>query len=142
MRLAWYAARATWRRSWRMTLVIAVVGGLLGTVALGALAGARRTDSAYARYLRSVNDSDVMVDIPGPLLPLWVAGAPWTSPPYTNPSGETLPSTSVLAAWCEGIALYAGTDTSDNFAGGTPWILQETPGTLPSPYGIDPDYAC
>jgi hypothetical protein len=70
MRLAWYAARATWRRSWRTTLLIALIGGLLGAVALGALAGARRTDSAYGRYLQSVKASDVMVDIPGPLLPL------------------------------------------------------------------------
>lgn len=53
-----------------MTLLIALIGGLLGAVALGALAGARRTDSAYGRYLRSVNASDVMVDIPGPILPL------------------------------------------------------------------------
>ena len=70
MRLAWYAARATWRRSWQTTLLIALIGGLLGAVALGALAGARRTDSAYGRYLRSVNASDVMVNVPGPILPL------------------------------------------------------------------------
>jgi hypothetical protein len=69
MALAWYAARATWRRSWRTSLLIALIGGLLGAVALGALASARRTDSAYGRYLRSVNASDVMVDIPGPILP-------------------------------------------------------------------------
>ena len=48
---------------------MAVIGGLLGAVTLGALAGARRTDSAYSRYLRSVNASDVLVDVPGPLLP-------------------------------------------------------------------------
>jgi hypothetical protein len=69
MRIAWYACRATWRQSWRVTVVVALIGGLLGAVALGALAGARRTDSAYGRYLRSVNASDVMVDIPGPILP-------------------------------------------------------------------------
>jgi hypothetical protein len=68
MRIAWYACRATWRQSWRVTLVVAVIGGLLGTVALGALAAARRTDSAYGRYLQSVNDSDVMVDVPGSVL--------------------------------------------------------------------------
>ncbi len=49
-------------------MVVALIGGLLGTVALGALAGARRTDSAYGRYLRSVNDGNFMVDIPGPIL--------------------------------------------------------------------------
>ena len=68
MGLPWYVARATWRRSLRMTLLVALIGGLLGAVALGALAGARRTDSAYGRYLQSVNASDVSVDIPGPLL--------------------------------------------------------------------------
>jgi hypothetical protein len=70
MRLGWYTARATWRRSWRMTLLIPLMGGLLGSVALGALAGARRTDSAYGRYLRAAKASDVMVDVPGPLLPV------------------------------------------------------------------------
>lgn len=70
MRIALYAARAAWRQSWRIALLVAVIGGLLGAVALGALAGARRTDSAYGRYLRSVNASDVAVDVPGPLLPV------------------------------------------------------------------------
>jgi len=70
MRIARYAARATWRSCWRTALAVALIGGLLGAVALGALAGARRTDSAYGRYLRSVNASDVLVDVPGPVLPV------------------------------------------------------------------------
>ncbi len=70
MTIAWYACRATWRQMWRITVLVAIIGGLLGSVALGALAAARRTDSAYGRYLRSVNASDVMVDVPGPFLPL------------------------------------------------------------------------
>jgi hypothetical protein len=49
-------------------LTVALIGGLLGMVALGALAGARRTESAYGRYLASVNASDVFADIPGPYL--------------------------------------------------------------------------
>ena len=65
-----YAARATWRSYWRITLLIAVITGLLGAVSLGALAGARRTDSAYGRYLRAARASDVMVDVPGPLPPV------------------------------------------------------------------------
>jgi FtsX-like permease family len=67
---AWYTWRASWRKSWREALVIAVIGGLLGAVALGALAGARRTDTAYGRYLASINASTVMVDVPAPLLPV------------------------------------------------------------------------
>ena len=70
MGTAWYTWRASWRRSWRPALAIAVIGGLLGAVALGALAGARRTDTAYGRYLASVNASTVMIDVPGPLLPV------------------------------------------------------------------------
>ena len=62
----WQSARG---RSWRALLTVALVGGLLGTVALGALAGARRTASAYGRYLTSINASDVFVNIPSPYLP-------------------------------------------------------------------------
>lgn len=42
-----------------------LVGGLLGAVALGAVAGARRTLSAYGRYLTASNASDVFVNVPG-----------------------------------------------------------------------------
>ena len=70
MDIAWYVCRARWKQYWRITLVVTVIAGLLGAVALGALAGARRTESAYGRYLRSVRASDVFVDVPGPLLPV------------------------------------------------------------------------
>lgn len=68
MNAALYFWQATRLRSRRRVLVVALVCGLLGTVALGALAGARRTDSAYGRYLASINSSDVFVNVPGPLL--------------------------------------------------------------------------
>jgi hypothetical protein len=70
MRIAWYACRGNWRQTWRVALLVALIGGLLGSVSLGALAAARRTDSAYGRYLESVKDSNVMVDVPGPILPV------------------------------------------------------------------------
>src|SRR5580704_15322007 len=66
MNAALYYWRATIRRSWRRALVVTLVCGLLGTVALGALAGARRTDSAYGRYLASINSSSVRGNGPGP----------------------------------------------------------------------------
>ena len=76
----------------------------------------------------------------GPRLPIWVAGVPWTNPPFTE-SG--LPSTSVLATWCAGEASYTGPPTAaEIFANGVPWLLQETPGNQASPYGLDPDYTC
>jgi ABC-type lipoprotein release transport system permease subunit len=63
---AWFWWRATRRRTWRSTVVVALLCGILGAVALGALAGARRTESAYGRYLQSINASDAMVNIPSP----------------------------------------------------------------------------
>jgi hypothetical protein len=75
----------------------------------------------------------------GAQIPLWVAGAPWTNPPYTETG---LDPASVLSSWCAGTSGYSSTYPTDLFAGGVPWLLQETPGSEPSPYGIDPNYAC
>ncbi len=66
MHAALYYWRATRHRSRRRAVVVALVCGLLGTVALGALASARRTDTAYGRYLAAINSSDVLVNVPGP----------------------------------------------------------------------------
>jgi len=68
MRGALYLRRGTGRGTWRTVLALAVIGGLLGAVALGALAGARRTAGAYDRYLRASLASDALVNVPG-LLP-------------------------------------------------------------------------
>jgi hypothetical protein len=68
MNAALYYWRATRRRAQRRAVAVVLVCGLLGTVALGALAGARRTDTAYGRYLASINSSDVYVNVPGPSL--------------------------------------------------------------------------
>jgi hypothetical protein len=65
MRTALYWWRGTWQSSWRTAVTIALLTGILGAVALGALAGARRTASAYGRYLASINVSDVFVNVPG-----------------------------------------------------------------------------
>jgi hypothetical protein len=70
MGITLYFFRATYRQSLRVVLVVALIGGLLGAAAMAALAGARRTDSAYARYLQAAKASDVMIDIPGPILPV------------------------------------------------------------------------
>src|SRR6266566_4246690 len=67
LRVALACGRSAIRDSWRQALALALVGGLLGAVALGAVAGARRTATAYNRYLVSVNASDVFVNVPGTL---------------------------------------------------------------------------
>lgn len=75
MRPALYLWRATAQRSWRTVLTVAVIGGLFGAVALGAVAGARRTASAYGRYLISAKANDAAVNVPGV-----VPGMPLTRP--------------------------------------------------------------
>jgi hypothetical protein len=57
--------------------VLALLTGILGAVALGALAGARRTDTAYDRYLAAIKASDVFVNVPG-VLPGMAATRPIT----------------------------------------------------------------
>src|SRR5436305_2540792 len=73
------AALACWRPTlrgvWRQVLALALLAGLLGGVALGAVAGARRTAAAYQRYLAAINASDVFVNVPGQL-----PGMPATRP--------------------------------------------------------------
>ena len=67
--------RSAIRGSWRQVLALALLAGLLGGVALGAVAGARRTATAYGRYLAAINASDVFVNVPGSL-----PGMPATRP--------------------------------------------------------------
>ena len=55
------------RGVWQQVLALALLAGLLGGVALGAVAGARRTNAAYERYLTAINASDVGVNVPGQL---------------------------------------------------------------------------
>src|SRR5580704_2454052 len=55
------------RADLRQVLALALLVGLLGGVALGAVAGARRTSAAYGRYLAAINASDVFVNVPGQL---------------------------------------------------------------------------
>ena len=75
MRAALYVWRVTAWRSWRTVLTVALIGGLFGAVALGAVAGARRTASAYGRYLVATRASDAAVNVPG-LLPGMAAAEP------------------------------------------------------------------
>ena len=64
MAAALYWWRASRRAAWRPTLIVVLICGILGAVSLAALAGARRTESAYGRYLTSINASTVSVNIP------------------------------------------------------------------------------
>ena len=60
-------ARAEARRRWGSLLLLAVLIGVAGAVTLTAFAGARRTDSSPARFMRADETNDLFVDYPTPL---------------------------------------------------------------------------
>ena len=49
------------RRRWRALTSLAVIAGLTAGLALAALAGARRTSTAYVRFRDATNAPDVLV---------------------------------------------------------------------------------
>ena len=57
----WLYLRSATRLRWRGLLGLALLAGLMGGLALTAAAGARRTDTAYPRLLRSSHASQLLV---------------------------------------------------------------------------------
>jgi hypothetical protein len=55
----WYRVRATFRRRWTGYLAIVLLIGLVGGVAMGSIAGARRTQSDFPAYLAATDASDL-----------------------------------------------------------------------------------
>ena len=58
-RVAWFRFRSTLGRRWGGYLAIVLLIGLMGGLAMGAVAGARRTQSSYPAFLASTNPSDL-----------------------------------------------------------------------------------
>jgi putative ABC transport system permease protein len=61
LRVAWYRLRPTFGRRWGGYLGLVLLIGLVGGVALGTGAAARRTESSFPVFLASTNPSDVTV---------------------------------------------------------------------------------
>ena len=59
MAAIWMTARAEWRRRWRSFVVLAVLLGLAGGVALAALAGSRRADTAFTRLEEQLKEPNL-----------------------------------------------------------------------------------
>lgn len=66
LRVAWYRFRATFGRRWTGYLSIVLLVGLVGGLAMGSIAGARRTQSSYPTFLSSRNPSDLSVAVYDP----------------------------------------------------------------------------
>ena len=61
VRVAWYRFRATVHRRWTGYFAVVLLLGLVGGLAMGAIAGARRTQSAFPAYLAATHASDLRV---------------------------------------------------------------------------------
>ena len=59
-RVARYRFRATFGRRWGGYLAIVLLIGTLGGIAMAAVAGGRRTQSAFPTFLASTNASDLL----------------------------------------------------------------------------------
>lgn len=71
LRVAVYRLRATVRRRWAGYLGIVLLIGLIGGLSMGAVAAARRTQSAFPIYLAGTNPSDLNLPTAG-----WQPGMP------------------------------------------------------------------
>jgi hypothetical protein len=63
--VAWYRFGATFRRRWGGYLAIVLLIGLLGGIAMGSIAAARRTQSSYPAFLASTNASTLTMSTYG-----------------------------------------------------------------------------
>ena len=61
LRIAWYRFRATLGHRWGGYLVVVLLVGLVGGVAMASIAAARRTQSSFSVFLASTNPSDLSV---------------------------------------------------------------------------------
>jgi len=59
LRIAWYRFRATLGHRWGGYLSVVLLVGLVGGVAMGSIAAARRTQSSFSVFLASTNPSDL-----------------------------------------------------------------------------------
>jgi hypothetical protein len=62
VRLAWFRFGTYGRQRWPAYLYLVLLLGLVGRVALGSVAAAGRTRSAFPAFLRSTNPSDLDID--------------------------------------------------------------------------------
>src|ERR1035438_4991828 len=63
--VARYRFRATFHRRWGGYLAIVLLIGLIGGIAMGSIAAARRTQSSYPAFLAGTNASDLTMSTYG-----------------------------------------------------------------------------
>ncbi len=116
-RVAWYRFRCTLRRRWTGYLTVTLLLGLVGGLAIGSVAAARRTQGAYPAYLAATNPSDLTV--------------------LTGLSGSTHPS-GYDPAVIRKIAALPGVSHVASYAGLNVAILDLNGQPVPAPYIAGP----
>ena len=61
LRVSWYRFRTTLHKRWSGYLTVVLLVGLVGGIGMAAMAGARRTQSAFPAYLAATDASDLRV---------------------------------------------------------------------------------
>lgn len=61
LRVAWYRFQGTLGRRWGGYLAVVLLIGLVGGLAMGAVAAARRTQASFPTFLASTDPSDLSV---------------------------------------------------------------------------------
>ena len=64
-RVVWYRFRTTFGRRWGAYVALVVLIGLIGGIAMGSIAAARRTQSSYSAFLAATNASDLTMSTYG-----------------------------------------------------------------------------
>ncbi len=64
-RVVWYRSRTTFARRWSAYLGLMLLIALIGGIAMGSIAAARRTQSSYPAFLASTNASDLTMSTYG-----------------------------------------------------------------------------
>ena len=85
LRVAGYRYRATFDHRWGGYLSLVLLVGLVGGLSMGALAGARRTQSAFATYLASTNPSNLGITVFG-----GVGNGGGSAPSYSTSAVEAI----------------------------------------------------
>ncbi len=62
MGAVFYRLRAEFRTRWKSALALALVAGIAGAITIAAVAGARRTATAFDRFRTATNASDILVN--------------------------------------------------------------------------------
>ena len=63
MKAVWLRARNELRRRWRALVSLALIAGIGSGVAIAAVAGARRTDTVNARFVKATNAFDATINV-------------------------------------------------------------------------------